>query len=284
LLIFLANFALPERTATLATTATLVPMLKRLFLSERAMLTAIIINAVVIFALYFPELRANWWLLAIDHAFILFFLAELIVKLVILKPKEYFSTAWNRFDFIIVMGSLPVFLEGFLDVPDAAGLLILLRLFRLIRLVRFLRFIPNIEQVMAGLGRAMKASVFVLGALVFLNFMLAIITCHFYADMAPQYFGNPLVSIYSIFQLFTLEGWNEIPAAIVSNTDSPMTIGMTRFYFAIVVILGGIFGMSLANAVFIDEMMMDNNKDLEDKVDALTDEIRALRRDLGDRS
>ena len=42
--------------------------------------------------------------------------------------------------------------------------------------------------------------------------------------------------------------------------------------------------MSLANAVFIDEMMMDNNKELEDKVDALTDEIRALRRDLGNRS
>jgi voltage-gated sodium channel len=280
LLIFLANFALPERTATLATTATLVPMLKRLFLSERAMLTAIIINAVVIFALYFPEFRGNWWLLAVDHAFILFFFVEVIVKLKVLKPKAYFSTAWNRFDFIIVMGSLPVFLEGFLDIPDAAGLLILLRLFRLIRLVRFLRFIPNIEQVMAGLGRAMKASVFVLGALVFLNFMLAIVTCHFYADMAPQYFGNPLVSIYSIFQLFTLEGWNEIPAAIVKTTDSPMTIGMTRFYFAIVVVLGGIFGMSLANAVFIDEMMMDNNKELEDKVDALTEEIRALRRDL----
>lgn len=256
-------------------------MLKRLFLSERAMLTAIIINAVVIFALYFPEFRGNWWLLAIDHAFILFFLAEVIVKLVVLKPKEYFSAAWNRFDFLIVLGSLPVFLEGVFDIPDAAGLLILLRLFRLIRLVRFLRFIPNIEQVMAGLGRAMKASVFVLAVLVFLNFMLAIITCHFYADMAPQYFGNPLVSIYSIFQLFTLEGWNEIPAAIVSTTDSPMTIGMTRFYFSIVVVLGGIFGMSLANAVFIDEMMMDNNKELEDKVDALTDEIRALRRDLG---
>lgn len=259
-------------------------MLKRFFLSERAMLTAIIINAVVIFALYFPEYRGNWWLLAIDHAFILFFLTEVIVKLVVLKPKEYFSAAWNRFDFLIVLGSLPVFLEGIFDIPDAAGLLILLRLFRLIRLVRFLRFIPNIEQVMAGLGRAMKASVFVLAVLVFLNFMLAIITCHFYADMAPQYFGNPLVSIYSIFQLFTLEGWNEIPAAIVSTTDSPMTIGMTRFYFAIVVVLGGIFGMSLANAVFIDEMMMDNNKELEDKVDALTDEIRALRRDLGNRS
>jgi voltage-gated sodium channel len=57
-------------------------------------------------------------------------------------------------------------------------------------------------------------------------------------------------------------------------------IGMTRFYFAIVVVLGGIFGMSLANAVFIDEMMMDNNEELEKKVDLLTEEIRALREGL----
>ena len=258
-------------------------MLKLLFLSERAMLTAIIINAVVIFALYFPECRNNEWLLAIDHAFIVFFLIEMIVKLVVLKPKAYFGTAWNRFDFIIVMGSLPVFLEGLFPVPEATGLLILLRLFRLVRLVRFLRFIPNIEHVMLGLGRAIKASVFVLMALIFMNFMLAIVTCHFYADVAPQYFGNPGVSIYSIFQLFTLEGWNEIPAAIVSTTDSRMMIGMTRFYFAIVVVLGGIFGMSLANAVFIDEMMMDNNEELEKKVDLLTEEIRALREGLENR-
>lgn len=256
-------------------------MLKRLFLSERAMLMAIIINAVVIFALYFPELKDNWWLLAIDHAFIIFFLIEVIVKLRVLKPKAYFSGAWNRFDFVIVLGSLPVFLEGFLDIPDAAMLLVLLRLFRLIRLVRFLRFIPNIEHILKGLGRAMKASVFVLGVLIFLNFMLAIITCHFYAVKAPEYFGDPLVSIYSIFQLFTLEGWNEIPAAIVTNTREPLStagIGMTRFYFALIVVLGGIFGMSLANAVFIDEMTMDNNDALEKKVDSLTEEIRSLRK------
>lgn len=243
------------------------------------MLTAIIINAVVIFALYFPECKNNWWLLAIDHAFILFFLVEVIVKLIVLKPKAYFAAGWNRFDFIIVLGSLPVFLEGLFPIPEATGLLILLRLFRLVRLVRFLRFIPNIEQVMAGLGRAIKASVFVLGVLVFLNFMLAILTCHFYAESAPEYFGNPLVSIYSVFQLFTLEGWNEIPAAIVQNSDSAMTTGLTRFYFAFVVI-GGIFGMSLANAVFIDEMMMDNNQELEDKVDTLVEEIRALREEV----
>ncbi|NJC24956.1 ion transporter [Neolewinella antarctica] len=255
-------------------------MLKRLFLNERAVLVAIILNAAVIFALYFPSLRNNFWLVLLDQLFLLFFVVELIVKLSVLKPKTFFAGAWNRFDFIIVAGSLPVFAEPFMSVPEGANLLILLRLFRLVRLVRFLRFIPNIEQVVMGLGRAIKASIFVLAALVFLNFMLAILTCHFYARIAPEYFGNPLVSIYSIFQMFTLEGWNEIPAAITNNPDAPMSdtmIGLTRFYFVVVVVLGGIFGLSLANAVFIDEMMMDNNKELEAKVDALIMEVRALR-------
>lgn len=255
-------------------------MLKRFFLNERAMLLAIIINAVIIFGLYFPRWHDNFWLLTIDHFFILFFLAELIVKLIALKPKAYFASTWNRFDFFIVVGSLPVLFLNFIDVPDTS-LLILLRLFRLIRLVRFLRFVPNIDQVVTGLGRAIKSSVLVLGALVFLNLMFAILTCHFFAESAPQYFGDPLVSIYSVFQLFTLEGWNEIPAAIVQQSENPMAVGMTRFYFAVVVLLGGIFGMSLANAVFVDEMTMDNNKELEAKVDALTEEIRALRGDLG---
>ena len=255
-------------------------MLKRLFLNERFILFAVLCNAAIIFALYFPDQHDNYWLLLVDHLFIVFFLVEVIVKLAVLKPKAYFSSAWNRFDFIIVVGSLPVLMEPFMTVPEGASLLILLRLFRLVRLVRLMRFIPNIEQVVNGLGRAIRASVFVLAALVFLNLMVAIVTCHFYADIAPAYFGNPLVSIYSVFQLFTLEGWNEIPASITSNPDAPLSdtaIGMTRFYFASVVVLGGVFGMSLANAVFIDEMTMDNNLELEAKVDVLLAEIKELR-------
>lgn len=255
-------------------------MLKRFFLSERAMLLAVIINAVIIFALYFPSLRHNEWLLTVDHLFVVFFLLEAIVKLSVLKPKAYFASAWNRFDLFIVLGSLPVLFVAFIDVPDT-NLLVLLRLFRLVRLVRFVRFVPDVEQIMHGLGRAIRASVLVLGALVFLNLLIAIVTCHFFAETAPQYFGNPLVSIYSIFQLFTLEGWNEIPAAITARSGSDLAVGLTRFYFVVVVLLGGIFGMSLANAVFVDEMTMDNNRELEKKVDALAQEIRALRESLG---
>ena len=257
--------------------------MKRFFLNERVILTAVILNAVVIFALYFPAERENVWLLALDHFFIVFYLTEVIVKLWVLKPRPYFANPWNRFDFFITLGSLPVLLVAFLDVPDTT-VLILLRLFRLVRLVRFLRFIPNVEQVVQGLGRALKSSVLVLGALFFLNLLVALVTCHFYADTAPRYFSDPLVSFYSIFRMFTLEGWNEIPDAITPNSASPLRVGLTRLYFGSVVVLGGIFGIGLANAIFVDEMTMDNNRELERKVDELTREIRELRREITPRS
>lgn len=58
-----------------------------------------------------------------------------------------------------------------------------------------------------------------------------------------------------------------------------MVVG-ARIFFVVAVLVGGILGLSLANAVFVDEMMMDNTENLERKVDALTEEVRRLREDV----
>lgn len=261
-------------------------MVKRFFLSERNMMAAILVNAVVIFMLYFPGWRHNSWLEFIDHLFILFFVLEAVVKMATLKPRGYLADPWNRFDLVIVLGSLPSLLVQVVPVPDTS-LLIILRLFRLVRLIRFIRFVPHLSKVITGLGRALQASVFVLLALLFLNLLLAIFTCHFYAEVAPEFFGDPLIASYSIFQMFTIEGWNEIPAQITQYLSdnqanagvlgTSFLIGVTRLYFVLVVLLGGVFGMSLANAVFVDEMTMDNNDALEQKIDRLQMEIQDLK-------
>lgn len=253
--------------------------MKRFFLNERNILIAVILNAIVIVALYFPAYRNDPWLEFIDHLFILLFLIEAIVKINAFKPKGYFANGWNRFDFIIVVGSLPTLLMSFVDIPDTS-LIVILRLFRTVRLVRFIRFVPNLNHVILGLGRALKASVFIFVALVLMNLILAVVTCHFYADIAPDLFGDPLISAYSIFQLFTLEGWNEIPQTIAEGMpadSAPFLIGLTRLYFIVIVLVGGILGMSLANAVFVDEMTMDNNQALESKIDSLEADIREVK-------
>ena len=83
--------------------------------------------------------------------------------------------------------------------------------------------------------------------------------------------------------MFTIEGWNEIPSEIalaVERQGSPYgswIIGFARLYSAIIVLVGGILGMSLANAVFVDEMTIDNNQDLERKIDDLQQQIAELK-------
>jgi voltage-gated sodium channel len=251
-------------------------MLKRFFLSEWNMMTAIVLNAGVIFLLSFPSLRDNQALLLADEFFIVLFILEALVKISELGSKAYFADRWNRFDFLVVVLSLPSLLIHFVDIPDTSVFL-LLRLLRLFRLVRFLKFIPHLGKIISGLGRAVRASVFVLLTLVMLNFILAILSCHLYGEQVPEFFGDPLISAYSIFQLFTIEGWNEISEAVAEKSTHPFFTYAARFYIGLIVLVGGIFGLSLANAVFVDEMTIDNNDALEKRMEDLKAQIEEIK-------
>ncbi|MEO1410987.1 MAG: ion transporter [Bacteroidota bacterium] len=264
-------------------------MIRRLFLSEKKILWAIVANAVVIFLLYFPQLKQGSptffsFLDFVDHVFVVFFIVEALVKIAHYRAQRYFSDGWNIFDFVIAVASIPSLLHylGFPLLPNTS-LLKILRLLRLARIIRFMRFVPHMDMLVSGLKRAIKASVFLFLALLIANFILALFTCHFFGQLVPEYFGDPLVSSYHIFQMFTIEGWNEIPSEIalaVERQGSPYgswIIGFARLYSAIIVLVGGILGMSLANAVFVDEMTIDNNQDLERKIDDLQQQIAELK-------
>ena len=104
------------------------------------------------------------------------------------------------------------------------------------------------------------------------------INCSLFKDLAPEYFATPLDSIYSVFRLFTVEGWYDIPDAITVSI-SPAWGKIVRFYFCILLLLGGILGMSFINSIFVDAMVSDNNDDvkaqlaeMEKKIDKLLEE------------
>jgi voltage-gated sodium channel len=99
-------------------------------------------------------------------------------------------------------------------------------------------------------------------------FALTLFSHSFFHSHAPTYFGDPLRSMYSMFQIFTVEGGYEIPSRIAKQASWPVGV-FAKVYFAFVVLTGGILGLSLANAVFVDEMVVDNTKDLEDDVTEL---------------
>jgi voltage-gated sodium channel len=257
--------------------------LRDVLVSDRVVIPVILLNAFSLFAGSWlreenPVCAACIWL---DWACTVFFVLEAGLKIGREGFAGYWRGGWNRFDFVIIALSLPSLLEplGLLDTGIFSVFLVL-RLGRLFRLFRILRFIPDHAHMMIGIRRALRASVGVFIAIVIVNFVLAIGGSMLFGQHDPEHFGNPVLAIYSTFRIFTVEGWYEIPDAIAAGTDSDLLAVFARLYFVMVVLVGGILGLSLANAVFVDEMTADNTDKLEDKVDALLDEVRALRAEL----
>lgn len=91
----------------------------------------------------------------------------------------------------------------------------------------------------------------------------------------PEHFGDPLKSFYSIFSVFTMEGWSEVPAIIAQNTK-PLFGLLTKLYFVFIVVTGGIFGLSLVNSIFVEAMLSDNTDDIQKKVDLIDRKLDRL--------
>ena len=75
-----------------------------------------------------------------------------------------------------------------------------------------------------------------------------------------------------MFRVCTVEGWYEIPDAIAAAT-SPTIATLVRIYFSLLLLAGGIIGMSFINSIFVDAMVADNNDDVKAKLDEIEKKI-----------
>lgn len=247
---------------------------KRFFTNDIIMLVLVLINTGIIFISGFiPEQGGT--LLIIDSLFTLLFMFEAVVKIHVHGFSGYWSDGWNRFDFILVLLALPSCINVFgYDFPGTS-ILLSLRMMRAFKSFRLLKFIPNVDNLLNGIKLAFKASYIVaIGMIVFL-LIFSIITTFLFGSAAPHYFGNPALSVYSIFRLFTIEGWYEMPEAIAANSGTAMAV-FARIYFSILLFMGGIIGMSLVNSIFVDAMAADNNDEVLDKLSQLEKKLDKL--------
>ena len=242
-------------------------------ISEPLVLTLIGLNAVAIVLSGFSHIRTQFgeWISWVDYGCLLYFVAEAILKIRRNSFTNYWKRGWNKLDFIIVLGSSPLLLEPI--VGGSVQFFSIVLVGRFLRFLRIMRFVPNSEKIWAGVSRALKASAAVFLTLLVLNIILAMGANALFGDVAPKHFGDPLKSAYTLFKVFTVEGWYEIPEEMAANGEDGGLVNMVRGYFVFAVFTGGILGLSLANAVFVDEMIADNNDRLEKMVTNLREEL-----------
>lgn len=254
--------------------------LKQLFLNERFILFVIIINAVIIFTQsYGIEHR---WLTALDLACTLIFTIEMIVKHMVYGLKGYWADGWNKMDGTLVILSFPSIIAFFAPTAmENLSFLLILRLLRVLRFFRVMHFFPNFSKIVVGFKLAMRNSWGILCSFTVIIIIFGMLNCSLFHEADPEHFYSPIRSIYSVFQICTIEGWYDIPNAVAEYYGAfTWMASVVRLYFCLLLIMGGIIGMSFINSVFVDAMVADNNNEVLDKLVELQKTVEEMKQQL----
>ena len=262
--------------------------IKNIFLNDRIILMLISINAIIIFFQGFKADTYDQVLAYVDDALTFLFIIEMIVKTSHYGWKEYLRSGWNKFDVILILLSIPslvAHLVPHIEQYVNVSYLLVFRVFRVFKFFRFVQFFPQVEHIFRSAQQALSASFMVLVGFFVVIFIMAILSTFFFQNAAPNLFGDPLTSYYSTFQVFTVEGWNAIPDALVKEAAAngkpfaDIAIFFIRMYFIGLFIVGGIFGLSIVNSIFVDAMISDHDEtekqfeDVEKKLNSMEEKM-----------
>ncbi|MBX3572684.1 MAG: ion transporter [Mesorhizobium sp.] len=250
--------------------------LKSLIESRRfeAFITALIfINAVTLGLETSPTAVAAFGgaLAVADSAILAVFVFELLARFVVYR-FDFFRDPWRIFDLLVV---------GVALIP-ATGSLSVLRALRILRVLRLISIVPSLRRVVTGFITALPGmgSIILLLALVF--YVFAVMATKLYGAAFPDLFGDLGASLYTLFQVMTLEGWSD---GVVRPV---MEVYPTAWLFFIPFIVATSFTvLNLFIGVIVSAMEEEHEAEesaereaLQEDQDAILREIRALRQEV----
>ncbi|EAU40305.1 voltage-gated sodium channel [Fulvimarina pelagi HTCC2506] len=136
-------------------------------------------------------------LLAFDTAILAVFVIEIVGRIYAFRGA-FFRDPWSIFDFTVV---------GIALLP-ATGPLTVLRALRILRVLRLISVIPSLRRVIGGLIAALPGMGSIIALLAITFYIFAVMATKLFGDTFPQWFGDMGASIYTLFQVMTLESWS----------------------------------------------------------------------------
>lgn len=134
----------------------------------------------------------------IEQVVLSVFVIEIAIKLYAHGPR-FFRSGWNVFDFIIVAIAL---------VP-AAGPFAILRALRILRVLRLLTKIDRLRRIIESLLHAIPSIGWILFLLAMVFYIFGVMGTQLFAASFPDKFGTLGRTLYTLFQVMTLESWSE---------------------------------------------------------------------------
>lgn len=244
---------------------------------QRTILVLIVINAVILGLETSSSVMqaVGRWVLIIDKIILAVFVAELSLRLFVHR-LAFWRDPWSVFDFSVVAIAL---------VP-ATGPLAVLRALRVLRVLRMLTIVPSMRRVVGALLSAIPGLSSIALVLLLVFYVFAVIATHLFGALFPDWFGHLGRSLYTLFQVMTLESWSMgIARPVMAQIP-------WAWAFFIVFILFATFTMlNLFIAIIVNAMQTFQESENQSKLDevvlaeqsaeqALHQEVKALRQEM----
>ncbi|WP_349359795.1 ion transporter [Stappia sp.] len=240
---------------------------------EAAIIALIVINAVTLGLETSPAAMAvaGPFLLALDRAVLAVFVVEIALR-IYAHRLAFFRDPWSLFDFAVVAVAL----------MPATGPLSVLRALRILRVLRLISMMPSLRRVVGGLVAALPGmgSIVLLLSLVF--YVFAVMTTKLYGASFPEWFGTIGRSLYTLFQIMTLESWS---MGIVRPVME--TYPLSWLLFVPFILCTAFTVLNLFIGVIVSAMQQEHEQTAEadrqaihDETSVLLAEVRALRKEV----
>ncbi|MES0873659.1 ion transporter [Sinimarinibacterium thermocellulolyticum] len=166
---------------------------------QRAIIALILVNAAILGLETSPSVMAaaGPLLLALDTTILAVFVVEIALRLYVHR-LAFWRDPWSVFDFTVVAIAL---------IP-AAGPFAVLRALRVLRVLRLLSMVPSMRKVVGALLSAIPGLGSIALVLMIIYYIAAVIATNLFAAAYPEWFGTLGRSLYTLFQIMTLESWS----------------------------------------------------------------------------
>ncbi len=236
----------------------------------------IVVNAVLVGLETSPDLVARYGGLfdALDQVIIAIFVVELAIRFVSYfpRPQRFFTDGWNVFDLAIVALSL---------LPAAGSFATVARVARILRVLRIVSVFPELRLIVGTMLRSLSSMGSVIVLLAMVVYVYAVLGYHLFSAIDPPHWGDLGLSVRTLFEVLTLEGWLELQAAVLPAAP------MSWLYFGSYVLLAVFIVVNLFIAVILNNL---ENVKAEHAAESLAGgddgellrQIEDLRQHLGD--
>lgn len=239
----------------------------------------IFINAITLGLETSSSIRSSvgTYLQIFDNFVIMIFAVEITLKLYA-NGLKFFKNGWNIFDFTIVLISL---------IP-ATGSLSVLRALRVLRILRLLKMAPRLKFIVNSLFKSLPDLVWIFILILIFYYLYSVMGTKLFGESFPDLFGTLTTSMFTLFQLMTLEDWvNGVAKPVMS------VFPYAYIYFISFILITSVVVLNLIIAVIVSgleaiqtedrKILMDElEKDIESDKREILSELRTLKTKLSD--